>query len=66
MDEQSDTTLEEKCVLGVIMLDQPRGFLELQEAFERRYGELLQLNVFQLKAILGRLEALGLITRIDR
>ena len=66
MVEQSDVTPQEKAVLGVIMVDRPHGFRELQDAVERRFGDLFQLNVFELKAILARLESFGLIARTDR
>lgn len=63
MVKQSEVTLQEKAVLGVILYDRPRGFRELQDAVERRFGELFQLNVFELNAILARLESFGFIER---
>lgn len=65
MVELSDTTLEEKCVLGVLMVDQPRGLRELHDAVQHHYGTLLQPSVFELKAILERLESLGLVQHVE-
>ncbi len=65
MPEEPEITLEENAVLGVLVTSEPQGVRELHATIERRYGELLELDLFQLRAILNRLEARGLITSFD-
>ena len=61
MPHEPEITIEEHVVLGVLVTSAPQSVRQLHATLERRYGELLQLNVFELRAILNRLEALGLV-----
>ena len=65
MREEPEISLEEHVVLGVLVRGQAQRVPELHAAIERQYGELLQIDLFQLQAILKRLESRGLITSFD-
>lgn len=59
-------TREERIVLGVLVTGQAQSVRELHATIEQRYGELCQLNVFEVRAILNRLEERGLIASFER
>ncbi|HEX4805067.1 MAG TPA: hypothetical protein VFU94_04130 [Conexibacter sp.] len=58
-------TLEERAVLGVLVMGRPQSLRELHATIERTFGDLFALNLFELRAILNRLESLGYIESMD-
>lgn len=66
MSHEPEITVEEQVVLGVLVAGRPQSIGELHATLERDYAELIQVNVFELRKILQRLESQGLITSFDR
>ncbi len=62
---EPEMTLEEHAVLGLLVTGRPQSVRELHATFERTFGDLLELNVFELRRILNRLESLGYVETND-
>jgi len=63
---EPEITVEEHVVLGVLVNGKPQSIGELHATLERDYAAVIQVNVFDLRKILDRLESQGLITSFDR
>jgi len=66
MPYEPEITVEEQVVLGVLVNSQPQSIGELHATLERDYAEVIQVNVFELRKILNRLESHGLVASFDR